>query len=409
MPSALQFLHGVETQQVLSATQPVAINKWAVLGLIGTAPLADAAIYPLNEPVLLASEPQKAAKLGVTGTLLASLTDFWAEGGGAAIVVRVAEGADAAATMTNIIGSAVAKTGVQAFLTARAKTGVTPRTLIAPGFTSGRPGGASNPVVAALLPIAKRLRGRIYASTPSTSIANAIQWRADWTSDRVLPIYPNIKAWDAATSAYVTRPGDAAFAGLTARVHRDNGFWFSPSNFAFNAVGGISTPVDWQSGDPDSEANTLNENRICTLINMGASAGVPYGGWRRWGNRTTADDANWVFECVRTALDAVYEALEEVTLWAVDKPPSKDLLEQMMFRANEFMRFGVREGFLVGGRFWIDPEDNPPGQLANGVWNWRMDPEAPAPMEHIVHNAQRNNTYYARLVSSLKISIDLNA
>jgi hypothetical protein len=403
--TASQFLHGVETIEVASATQPVQINKMAVAAFVGTAPDADGAIYPLDTPVLLTSEPQKAAKLGATGTLGPAIRDYYAEGGGAAIVVRVDTAIDVETQMTKIIGTAAAKTGMYALLGARAHLGVPPRTLCFPGFTSQRPGGSSNPVVAAAIPIAKKLRGRIYASTPSTSHEDAIAWRQDWSSDRLVPIYPNILGWDPAASAYVTRPAEAAFAGLTARVHRDMGFWFSPSNQALQSIGGISTPIDWVSGDPDCEANILNENRIATVINMGQASGVQYGGWRRWGNRTTADDANWVFESVRTTEDAVYEALDEATLWAVDKPPSKQLLIDMTERANAFFKFGVSQGFLVGGRCWLDPEDNPPQQMANGVFAWRIDPEAPAPMEHIIYYAQRNANYYADELKSLQAII----
>lgn len=402
-----QFLHGVETIEIASATQSVTINKMAVAGIVGTAPLADATAFPVDTPVLLTSAPQKALLLGETGTLLPAVRDFYAEGGGAAVVVRVDTATPADAQMTKVIGSLASKTGVYALLSARSHVGVQPRTLIAPGFTAARPGSpaASNPVVAALLEVAGKLRGRVYASTPSTSSDDALAWREDWSSARLTPIYPNILAWDPVSSAYVTRPAEAAFAGLTARVHRENGFWFSPSNFVLQSIGGVSTPIDWASGDPDCLANILNEDRIATIINMGQASAGQYGGWRRWGNRTTADDDNWVFEVVRTIEDAVYEALDEATLWAVDKPPSLQLLLDMTERANAFFKFGKSEGFLVGGRCWLDPEDNPTAQLKAGVYTWRIDPEAPAPMEHIVYKAQRNASYYSDLLTSLSSMI----
>ncbi|HEY8136271.1 MAG TPA: phage tail sheath subtilisin-like domain-containing protein [Methylocystis sp.] len=403
--SIAQFLHGVETIEVPNANQPVQINKMAVAAIVGTAADADDAAFPPDTPVLLTSQPQKASLLGASGTLGAAVRDFYAEGGGAAIVVRVEEGNNADATMTNIIGAQSSKTGLYALLGARAHTGVMPRTIVIPGFTSQRPEGGSNPVVAAATAIAARLRGRVYASTPSTSTDDAMQWREDWASDRLTPIYPNILGWDPATSAYVTRPAEAAFAGLTARVHRDLGFWFSPSNQVLQSIGGVSNPVGWASGDPDSEANILNENRIATMINMGAASGVQYGGWRRWGNRTTADDANWVFESVRTIADAVYEALDEATLWAVDKPATRQLLLDVTERAMDFINFGKAQGWLVGGRVWLDPEDNTPQQMASGVWVWRIDPEPVVPMEHLVYKAQRNASYYSGYLADISAMI----
>lgn len=411
--TASQFLHGVETIEVASATQPIMLNNLAVAGIVGTADNADPAVFPLNTPVLLTSAPQKASKLGPSGTLLAAVLDYYAEGGGAAIVTRVASATDPNQQMTNVIGDLTARTGLYALLNARSKLGVMPKTIIAPGFTSIRPSTvangvttyAANPVVLAALQVAKKLRGRVYASTPSTSEGDANTWRQDFSSDRLVPIFPNALTWDATSSAYVARPAEAVFAGLLARVHRENGFWFSPSNFPLQSIGGVSTPIDWSSGDPDCLANILNSNDIATIINMGAQTGNGYGGWRRWGNRTTASDTNWTFEVVRTVEDAIYEALEQVTLWAVDKPPSKQLLFDMTKRANNFFRFGVSQGFLVGGRCWLDPEDNPASQMANGVWAWRIDPEAPAPMEHIIYYAQRNQSYYAQELASLTAMI----
>ena len=71
--SATTFLHGVEVDEVASATQPIAFNPSGVVGLIGTAALADDTVFPLNEPVLLNSQPTQALKLGATGTLLTAV------------------------------------------------------------------------------------------------------------------------------------------------------------------------------------------------------------------------------------------------------------------------------------------------------------------------------------------------
>lgn len=413
MASALQFLHGVETVEVPSATQPIQINRLAVPGIVGTAPDADPDIFPLDTPVLLSSAPQKAAKLGATGTLLNAVRDCYAEGGGAIVVVRVEQVVDPDQQLAKVVGDLTQRSGVYALLGARAKTGVMPKTLIAPGFTARRPlvnaVAAANPVTQALIEVAKKLRGRVYASTPSTSTDAGLAWREDFDSDRLTPIYPQALIWDAASAAYLQRPADAVFAGLTARVHRELGFWYSPSNQVLQSVGGLSTQVDWASGDPDCMANILNGNQIATIINMGAQTGNGYGGFRRWGNRTTASDTNWAFESVRTILDGCYEALEETSLWMVDKPPSKQLLLDATQRANNFFRIGKREGWLVGGRCWLDPEDNTPDLLKAGVYTWRIDPEGVAPMEHIIYKASRNAAYYADEIAGIASMISTQA
>jgi phage tail sheath protein FI len=411
--SSTIFLHGVEVDEVESATQPVSLNPSGVIGLIGTAASAEEATFPLNEPVLLDSQPTAALKLGVEGTLLSSVQQCYAEGAGQVVVVRVADAADPDTTMSNIIGSQAAKTGLYALLGARAKLGVPPRTIIAPGYTSILPtatggGPLANPVVTAALPVAERLRGRVYADCPSTSDEDCVAAAALYSSDRLLLFYPNVMVWDTATSAYVALPASASMAGLTAYVHENLGFWFSPSNQALQGVGGVSNPIDWAMSDPDCEANTLNAARITTIINAAQQAGLTYGGFRRWGNRNLSADTNWMFEAVRTCLDEVYEALDEVTLWAVDKPAGLQLLQDMTNRANDWFKWAKKVGFLVGGRCWLDAELNPSSQTSQGIWNWSIDPMGPVPMEHIIYTASQNDSYYDQEVAALANMISAN-
>ena len=390
------FLHGVTTIELSDGIKPVRINKSSVVHVIGTAPGASNTAWPLDEPVLLNAQPRKAATLGATGTLPRAVRQIMDEGGAAIVVTRVEAMPTVEQQITRIIGNQSSKTGIYTALYASQHLGVPPRTLIVPGFTSQRISNARNPVVAALLPVAQRLRGRIYADCPAGYTA-ALQWRQDWGSDRIVPFYPGVLAWDEATSGYVAAPMSASAAGLTARVHRDEGFWHSPSNKEYYGVGGLTQPVDFTQGDYDSEANLLNENRVSTAVNMGGN----YAGWRRWGNGTCAADPAWQFEAVRTSLDMVYEAIEMAQLWAVDKPPGRQILLDMAGMVQGFMDYGKRVGFLLGGKVWLDPERNPPSQTSQGIWSWDIDPEAPAPMQTIRNYAHRNTDYYAEFVENL--------
>jgi phage tail sheath protein FI len=113
----------------------------SVIGLIGTAPLANAAIFPLDTPVAIYSnDPDALTALGTTGTLRdavnlinAQLGDFQAAA--RIVIVRVAEGGNETVTIANIVGNG-ATTGLSAFLRAGPDLGVMPRLLAAPGFTS---------------------------------------------------------------------------------------------------------------------------------------------------------------------------------------------------------------------------------------------------------------------------------
>ena len=57
------FLHGVEVVELTQGVRPLQTVRSAVIGLIGTAPNADASVFPLNEPVLISGSRAKALQL----------------------------------------------------------------------------------------------------------------------------------------------------------------------------------------------------------------------------------------------------------------------------------------------------------------------------------------------------------
>lgn len=145
------FLHGVEVLQIDDGPRPITTVRSSVIGLIGTAPDADATAFPLNTPVLIAGNRVEAAKLDTVGDLGGTLPEaidaIFDQAGAVVIVVRVEEGATEAETMANILGGVDGATGayegVQCFLGAESVLGFCPRILCAPGFTAERPSGVS--------------------------------------------------------------------------------------------------------------------------------------------------------------------------------------------------------------------------------------------------------------------------
>ncbi|QJB21839.1 tail sheath monomer [Xanthomonas phage FoX2] len=141
------FLHGVEVLNIDDGARPLQTASTSVVGIVGTAPRADASVFPLNTPVMVAGSRSKAAKLlsvagDDDGTLPSALDTIFDQAGAAVIVVRVAEGQDDTATRANVIGGANPETGayegVHALLAAQSVTGFKPRILLAPGFTHQR-------------------------------------------------------------------------------------------------------------------------------------------------------------------------------------------------------------------------------------------------------------------------------
>jgi len=407
-----QFFHGAEVVDVVQPIDALTINDQAAIGLIGTAPGADLSVFPYHTPVLLNSAPLKAQSLGNTGTLPQAIADIYLQTGAHVVVVNVPSHSDLGAQFTEIIGSAAAQNGVHAFLHAGALVGVRPKTLVAPGFTSqlvANPSAPStllaNPVVSALIGIAEALRGRVYASTPSTSDTDALAYAEMYSSDRLEMFYPQLMQWDSqGSNSYIPVPMEASMAGLTAWVHYNLGYWQSPSNKVVQC-GGPSAPVQWDN-TYTSEANDLNAAFITTLINMGAElgAGLPTG-WRRWGNRA----ADGTFESVRTTRDAIDEALIAYSLKWLDVTPSPQILNDMCYSITLFFRQLQSDGAILGGRIWMAPEDNVYTDMANGVYRFRIDPTPAAPMEHVTYLAQLNDNYYANLVDTFGALIASNS
>lgn len=388
---AEQFLHGIEVLEIDDGTRPIRTVKSSVIGIVGTAPQADAGAFPLDTPVLLTGSPRQAQALGEAGTLKPALDGIFDQCGAMVVVVRVEEGADEAATLSNVVGDATAMRGVHAFLGAQSEVKATPRILCAPGFTHQRPDGAANPVVAELTGIASRLRAVVVADGPDAGPSEAITYREDWGSDRVFVVAPWVRVWDTQAGAVAVQPASGRVAGMICARDNTRGFWWSPSNQPVGGIVGVSRPVDFSLSDTNSQANFLNENEVATIIHRD--------GYRLWGNRTTASDPLFAFLSVRRTCDMVYESVEEALLWAMDRPLSANLIHDVRESVAAYLRHLTALGALLGGKCWLDEELNAKEQLMAGKLYLDFDLEPPAPLEHLVFRAHRENGYYEELVS----------
>lgn len=165
------FLHGVEVVEVDTGSRPIATVRSSVIGIVGTAPSADAAAFPLNTPVLIAGNRREAAKLDLLGTglgtLPAAIDSIFDQTGAVIVVVRVEHGSTDPETLANIIGGVNANDGnyegVHALLGAESVVGFQPRILCVPGFTHTR---RANAVTA----ITVTNQGSGYATAPTVAL-----------------------------------------------------------------------------------------------------------------------------------------------------------------------------------------------------------------------------------------------
>lgn len=386
-----QFLHGVEVIEIDTGPRPIQTVRSSVIGVVGTAPDADATKFPLNTPVLVAGSRLEAAALDTkgdgNGTLPGAMDAIFDQIGAVVVVVRVEEGADEAETLANVIGGVNAGDGnfegVHALVGAESVVGFSPRILIAPGFTHQRPSNLANPVVSELIGLAGRMRAVIIADGPNTTDAAATVSAEDFGSDRVYLVDPWVKVQIGPN--IVDQPASARVAGIIARVDNEVGFWKSPSNEPMNGIIGTSRPVDFKLGDANSRANLLNENKVATIIRQS--------GYRLWGNRSMTADTKWHFLCVRRTADIINDSLLRAHLWAVDRSITKTYVEDVTEGVNEYLRGLVALGAILGGKCWADPDLNTPTNIQLGKIFFNFDFTPVYPAEHITFRSHLVNDY----------------
>ncbi|WP_264953997.1 phage tail sheath subtilisin-like domain-containing protein [Wolbachia endosymbiont (group A) of Endotricha flammealis] len=383
-----EFLHGVNVIEVTSGAKTVRAAKSSVIGVIGTAPEADEQKFPLNKPVLIAGSLKEAAKLGKTGTLPQAVSSIFTQVGATVVVIRVKESENSdpklkeEETLKNIIGSVDEETGeyqgIEAFLSSESIVHVLPRILIAPQFTHQLPEDA---VVAALIPIAEKLRSIIVADGPNTNDEEAIKWRKSVGSSRIYVVDPWVKVFIEGKEEIL--PASPFVAGLIAKVDSEQGFWHSPSNKEINGIVGTSRPIDFTLGNTNCRANHLNENEVTTIIHQN--------GYRLWGNRTCSNDSKWAFLSVRRTADLINDSLLRAHLWAVDRNITKTYIDDVIEGVNSYLANLKAQGAIISGKCYATPELNTPANIASGKVSFDFEFTPPYPAEQIIFRSHLVN------------------
>ncbi len=388
---AEEFLHGVNVIEVTSGAKTVRTAKSSVIGVIGTAPEADEQKFPLNKPVLVAGSLKEAAKLGKSGSLPSAINGIFSQIGATVVVIRVKESENSdpklkeSETIQSIIGGVDKETGeyqgIEAFLSSESIVHVAPRILIAPQFTHQLPEDGKNPVVAALISIAEKLRAIIVADGPNTNDEEAIKWRKSVGSSRVYVVDPWVKVFIEGKEEIL--PSSPFVAGLIAKIDSEQGFWHSPSNKEINSIVGTSRPIDFTLGNTNCRANHLNENEVTTIIHQNS--------YRLWGNRTCSNDSKWAFLSVRRTADLINDSLLRAHLWAVDRNITKTYIDDVIEGVNSYLASLKAQGAIISGKCYATPELNTPANIASGKVSFDFEFTPPYPAEQIIFRSHLVN------------------
>jgi len=384
------YHHGVRTVQVAEGTRPIRMINTGVIGIVGTAPDADAAKFPLNTPVLLSGQRAQAAGLDTAGnqngTLPKAMDAIYDQIAPFIIVVRVEEGVDDAETTSNIIGGTDAEgnlTGMQALLASKSMFGFKPRIL-------GVPGLDNDAVTAELIGIADKLRGFVYASAfGATTKEDAITYRDNFGSKRLMILWPKFRGWDTVANDYADVEAVSRALGLRAKIDSDIGWHKTISNIPVAGVTGINKQVFFDISNDASDATYLNSNEVTTLIKDN--------GFRFWGSRTCSADPKLAFESAVRTSDVLADSIDEAMMWAIDKPMTKTLIKDIVESCNAKFRELKALGYIVDAGAYIDPEKNTVESLEAGKLYVDYDFSPVPPLENLMFTQVITNEYLVQL------------
>lgn len=378
------YHHGVRVIELTGGMRPIRTVATAVIGLIATAPDADAATFPLDTPVLVTNVYAAIAKAGTEGTLAKSLNAIALQARPVIVVVRVEPGANDAEAASKVAGTITAEgryTGAKALLAAQAQLGVKPRIIGAPGLDS-------KAATDAMVEVAQQLRAMVYASCHgATSVASAITYRENFAARELMLIYPDFTAWDSTANASAPASAVAYALGLRAKIDEETGWHKTLSNVAVNGVDGLTRDVFFDLQSPSTDAALLNAADVTTLINQG--------GYRFWGSRTCSDDPLFAFESATRTAQVIADSVAEAHLWAVDKPLLPGTVRDIVDGVNAKMREWKTGGYILDGSAWYDEEINTADRLKSGKLVIDYDYTPVPPIEDLGFRQRITDRYYA--------------
>ncbi|EOW9266668.1 TPA: phage tail protein [Vibrio cholerae] len=384
----MAFKHGIFGSTDESGVRPMLMADTSFAVVVGTAPDADPSVFPAKKPILVAGNPHKLAKLDMVGNKAGTLPNFMAsvydQKRCSICVIRVEEGTDEAATIANIIGgvdpATGEKQGIEAILDVQAITGKRPRLLTVAGYSH------KQAVLTALLPIATRLRCKVFADCPGSTYEEAVAYRQLW-GDRRLELF-----WPRVRNKFDELVPMSAFAlGIEIQKDQDPNYGYSASisNIRINGALGTEFTIDYADGDTNCLSHLLNENQITTVI-MDQ-------GLRLWGNLSCSDDPKWQFNSHVRVNDMVLDMITIGLKWARDRKILRTFVEDVVESVQNGLDGEVRAGHMYGAKAWADPDLNPPESIIAG--NFYLDYDfTPPGIAQAIHVTSHFTNDYADVI-----------
>lgn len=410
---------GLSITRIDNEPRPAILTDMSIVGMVFTAPAADADAFPYDRVVQFYSDDVAIlAKMGKTGTgpvavelINQQLGEFQAAA--TIIGVRVEEGADVDATIVNLRGNINDRTGMYALLNSGAELGLTPRLICVPGFTSQIAEGASaNAIVAGLPTLLDRLLAVAVVDGPSTNQAAAIAWRESIQSERIVPVDGGVKYMNDEGEVVVV-PASPAIIGVA--VRRDHEFQGRPfhswANQPIYGIVGPSRPIEFSILDGATEGQQLLAKNIGVIVRGESSDGaIADGGYVYVGTDTCSEDTLWRFYNQVRGRDYIHLMFIKTLRYFlgrrnIDRGTIEDILATMKGGLRDIQATGDLLGFRVG----FNKNANSPEQLRLGRFTVAFQAEEPPVLRYVGIQSARYRPALDALLDDLLTSLDVAA
>ncbi len=206
--------------------------------------------------------------------------------------------------------------------------------------------------------IAGKLRAFVYASCHGcNTMAEAITYRQKFNEREVMLLWPDFIAYNPKSGKNETFPAPAYACGLRAYIDHEQGWHKSLSNVPVKNVLGMSRHVFWSLQAEDSDANSLNNKEITTIIRRN--------GFRFWGNRTPETNA-YIFEVYARTAQVLADSIAEAQFETIDSPLTPANVKDVISAIRAKLDSLVTAGKLIGASCWYDVVDNSTTDLRQG-------------------------------------------
>ncbi|MGA5535101.1 phage tail sheath subtilisin-like domain-containing protein [Mycolicibacterium nivoides] len=299
---------------------------------------------PVEDPVRVTSYPEFEGMFGGLSSdsgLGYAVQDFFANGGGSAIILRLVT-EDGVLTETDYVGAGFedADKGIYAL----AKADLFTLLCLPPPVPDG---DLPQTVWKAALAYCARRRAFLIVDPPAAVTPSTVTgWPADHglTGDAArngAVYFPRIRRPDPLRNGAV---GDfaacGAVAGVMARTDADRGVWTAPANAGLAGVSGLTVVLT------DGQNGTLNASGVNCLRTFPGRGPVVWGARTLAGTDALHDEFKYV--SVRRLALCIEESVYRGTQWAVFEPNGEPLWTRLGRSVGAFMRVLFQQGAIQG-------------------------------------------------------------